>query len=177
MSAVYALGVNRSAGAVEPLLSLLQNDSNGYVAQGRLAWAWANLPRGPRCLLPLIRALQVGRSGRAALAAAGSLRPMPGSTRARPGRPQARSQLLLRACGSTVSLPFASNRRLRRSGVFTTISFEPVAGTLVGGAGAGMLKEHRRDRARLGQGGVGATRKPRRSVRRIQTLVEEGLLS
>jgi HEAT repeat protein len=56
MSAVYALGRNPSPLAVEPLLGLLQQDSNGYVRKA-VAWSLGNYPDAP-VLNPLIRALQ-----------------------------------------------------------------------------------------------------------------------
>lgn len=56
MSAVYALGRNPSPPAVEPLLQLLQVDSNAYVRKAA-AWSLGNYPDAP-VLNPLIRALQ-----------------------------------------------------------------------------------------------------------------------
>ncbi len=56
MSAVYALGRNPSPPAVEPLLQLLQVDSNAYVRKAA-AWSLGNYPDAP-ILNPLIRALQ-----------------------------------------------------------------------------------------------------------------------
>lgn len=56
MSAVYALGRNPSPSAVEPLLKLLQADSNGYVRKAA-AWSLGNYPDAP-VLNPLVRALQ-----------------------------------------------------------------------------------------------------------------------
>ena len=56
MSAVYALGRNPSPPAVEPLLQLLQLDSNAYVRKAA-AWSLGNYPDAP-ILNPLIRALQ-----------------------------------------------------------------------------------------------------------------------
>ena len=57
MSAVYALGRNPSPLAVEPLLSLLGSDDNGYVRKA-VAWSLGNYPEAP-VLNPLIRSLQV----------------------------------------------------------------------------------------------------------------------
>jgi len=57
MSAVYALGRNPSPQAVEPLLSLLAADDNGYVRKA-VAWSLGNYPDAP-ILNPLIRSLQV----------------------------------------------------------------------------------------------------------------------
>ena len=57
MSAVYALGRNPHPLAVEPLLGLLTADDNGYVRKA-VAWSLANYPDAP-ILNPLIRALQV----------------------------------------------------------------------------------------------------------------------
>ena len=56
MSAVYALGRNPSPPAVEPLLQLLQVDSNAYVRKAA-AWSLGNYPDAP-ILNPLIHALQ-----------------------------------------------------------------------------------------------------------------------
>ncbi|MFO8237038.1 MAG: HEAT repeat domain-containing protein [Prochlorococcaceae cyanobacterium] len=56
MSAVYALGRNSSPLAVEPLLALLAGDDNGYVRKA-VAWSLGNYPDAP-VLNPLIRALQ-----------------------------------------------------------------------------------------------------------------------
>ena len=57
MSAVYALGRNPSPQAVAPLLDLLSGDDNGYVRKA-VAWSLGNYPDAP-VLNPLIRALQV----------------------------------------------------------------------------------------------------------------------
>jgi HEAT repeat protein len=57
MSAVYALGRNPSPQAVEPLLTLLAADDNGYVRKA-VAWSLGNYPDAP-ILNPLIRSLQV----------------------------------------------------------------------------------------------------------------------
>ncbi len=56
MSAVYALGRNPHAPAVEALLQLLQEDSNAYVRKAA-AWTLGNYPGAP-VLKPLIHALQ-----------------------------------------------------------------------------------------------------------------------
>jgi HEAT repeat protein len=57
MSAVYALGRNPHPMAVEPLLGLLASDDNGYVRKA-VAWSLSNYPDAP-VLNPLIRSLQV----------------------------------------------------------------------------------------------------------------------
>jgi len=57
MSTVYALGRNPTPQAVEPLLSLLSADDNGYVRKA-VAWSLSNYPEAP-VLNPLIRALQM----------------------------------------------------------------------------------------------------------------------
>ena len=57
MSAVYALGRNPSPLAVEPLLGLLAADDNGYVRKA-VAWSLGSYPDAP-VLNPLMRALQV----------------------------------------------------------------------------------------------------------------------
>ncbi|MEN9539973.1 MAG: hypothetical protein RLZZ459_64 [Cyanobacteriota bacterium] len=56
MSAVYALGRNPDIQAVTPLLALLQNDSNGYVRKA-VAWSLSSYPDAP-VMNPLIRALE-----------------------------------------------------------------------------------------------------------------------
>jgi HEAT repeat protein len=56
MSAVYALGRNPDIQALTPLLSLLQNDSNGYVRKA-VAWSLSSYPDAP-VMNPLIRALE-----------------------------------------------------------------------------------------------------------------------
>tara|TARA_B100001939_G_scaffold228637_1_gene196941 strand:- start:664 stop:1467 length:804 start_codon:yes stop_codon:yes gene_type:complete len=56
MSAVYALGRNPSPPAVQPLLQLLQIDSNAYVRKAA-AWSLGNYPDAP-VLNPLMQALQ-----------------------------------------------------------------------------------------------------------------------
>lgn len=55
MSAVYALGRNPSPLAVEPLLTLLAADDNGYVRKA-VAWSLGNYPDAP-VLNPLMRSL------------------------------------------------------------------------------------------------------------------------
>jgi HEAT repeat protein len=57
MSAIYALGRNPHPLAVEPLLSLLAADDNGYVRKA-VAWSLGNYPDAP-ILNPLIRTLQM----------------------------------------------------------------------------------------------------------------------
>ncbi|MEB3182973.1 MAG: HEAT repeat domain-containing protein [Cyanobacteriota bacterium] len=57
MSGVYALGRNPHPLAVEPLLTLLASDDNGYVRKA-VAWSLGNYPDAP-ILNPLIRTLQV----------------------------------------------------------------------------------------------------------------------
>jgi len=57
MSGVYALGRNPHPLAVEPLLTLLGSDDNGYVRKA-VAWSLGNYPDAP-ILNPLIRTLQV----------------------------------------------------------------------------------------------------------------------
>ncbi|MFN5117918.1 MAG: HEAT repeat domain-containing protein [Cyanobacteriota bacterium] len=56
MSAVYALGRNPHPLAVEPLLSLLAADDNGYVRKA-VAWSLGNYPDAP-VLNPLIASLR-----------------------------------------------------------------------------------------------------------------------
>ncbi|MDX2099380.1 MAG: HEAT repeat domain-containing protein [Leptolyngbyaceae cyanobacterium bins.59] len=56
VSAAYGLGRNPRADAVEPLITQLEQDWNGYVRKG-VVWALGNC-RDPRSLLPLINALK-----------------------------------------------------------------------------------------------------------------------
>lgn len=56
VSAAYALGRNPSSEAVEPLITALNNDWNGYVRKG-VVWALGNCG-DRRCLQPLIHALK-----------------------------------------------------------------------------------------------------------------------
>ena len=90
MSAVYALGRNPSQLAVEPLLQLLQIDSNAYVRKAT-AWSLGNYADAP-VLNPLIRSLQTDVAA-VRLWAAGSLAEA-GSVSAAKADPAA-SQLLL----------------------------------------------------------------------------------
>jgi HEAT repeat protein len=57
VSAAYALGRNPSPDAVEPLISQLDRDWNGYARKG-IVWALGNC-RDIRALKPLLRALKV----------------------------------------------------------------------------------------------------------------------
>jgi HEAT repeat protein len=70
MSTVYALGRNPHPLAVEPLLTLLSADDNGYVRKA-VAWSLGNYPDAP-VLNPLIRSLQLDIAA-VRLWAAGSL--------------------------------------------------------------------------------------------------------
>ncbi|MDJ0737125.1 MAG: HEAT repeat domain-containing protein [Nostocaceae cyanobacterium] len=56
VSAAYGIGRNPSPDAVEPLISQLNNDWNGYVRKG-VVWALGNC-RDRRCLPPLVDALK-----------------------------------------------------------------------------------------------------------------------
>lgn len=56
VSATYALGRNTSLTAVEPLITLLENDWNGYVRKG-IVWALGNCG-DRRALHPLLHALK-----------------------------------------------------------------------------------------------------------------------
>ncbi|MEC4986123.1 MAG: HEAT repeat domain-containing protein [Oscillatoria sp. PMC 1068.18] len=56
VSAAYALGRNPSQDAVEPLITQLENDWNGYVRKG-VVWALGNC-RSRSSLLPLTKALK-----------------------------------------------------------------------------------------------------------------------
>jgi HEAT repeat protein len=57
VAATYALGRNPSTDAVEPLISQLDRDWNGYVRKG-IVWALGNC-RDLRALKPLLRSLKV----------------------------------------------------------------------------------------------------------------------
>ena len=57
VSAAYALGRNPSPEAVEPLISQLEQDWNGYARKG-IVWALGNC-RDIRALKPLLRSLKV----------------------------------------------------------------------------------------------------------------------
>jgi HEAT repeat protein len=57
VSAAYALGRNSSPDAVEPLISQLQQDWNGYVRKG-IVWALGNC-QDRRALVPLIQSLKL----------------------------------------------------------------------------------------------------------------------
>jgi HEAT repeat protein len=169
MSAIYALGRNPDARAVEPLLVLLQQDSNGYVRKA-VAWSLGNYPDAP-VLNPLIRSLQVDISA-VRLWAAGSLADAGGTGLAKAD--QAAGQLL-------ISLRIDSEPAVRSNcawslGRLFDHLVEPRQRDLVEALVLVMLHDIDatvRDEARvaleqLESPGV---------LERIQTLVEEGLLS
>ncbi|NQV11024.1 MAG: HEAT repeat domain-containing protein [Cyanobacteria bacterium] len=169
MSAVYALGRNPDRRSVEPLLSLLQNDSNGYVRKA-VAWSLGNYPEAP-VLLPLIRALQVDIAA-VRLWAAGSLADA-GSTGAAKAD-QAAGQLLL-------SLRIDSEPAVRSNSAWSLGRLydhlvEPRQRVLVEALVLVMLQDIDatvRDEARVA---LEQLESPA-VLEKIQTLVEEGLLS
>jgi HEAT repeat protein len=169
MSAVYALGRNPDQRAVEPLLALLQNDSNGYVRKA-VAWSLGNYPEAP-VLNPLIRALQVDVAA-VRLWAAGSLADAGGTGVAKAD--QAAGQLL-------ISLRIDSEPVVRSNSAWSLGRLydhlvEPRQKDLVEALVLVMLHDTDttvRDEARVA---LEQLESPA-VLERIQTLVEEGLLS
>jgi HEAT repeat protein len=169
MSAVYALGRNPSPLAVEPLLALLASDDNGYVRKA-VAWSLGNYPDAP-VLNPLIRALQVDISA-VRLWAASSLAEA-GSTGAAKADPAA-AQLLL-------SLRIDSEPAVRSNSAWALGRLygdlvEPRQQVVVESLLHAMLHDAEssvRDEARLA---LEQLEQPE-VLERLQTLVDEGLLS
>ena len=169
MSAVYALGRNPSPLAVEPLLALLACDDNGYVRKA-VAWSLGNYPDAP-VLNPLIRALQVDISA-VRLWAASSLAEA-GSTGAAKADPAA-AQLLL-------SLRIDSEPAVRSNSAWALGRLygdlvEPRQQVVVESLLHAMLQDAEssvRDEARLA---LEQLEQPE-VLERLQTLVDEGLLS
>ena len=169
MSAVYALGRNPSPLAVEPLLALLASDDNGYVRKA-VAWSLGNYPDAP-VLNPLIRALQVDISA-VRLWAASSLAEA-GSTGAAKADPAA-AQLLL-------SLRIDSEPAVRSNSAWALGRLygdlvEPRQQVVVESLLHAMLQDAEssvRDEARLA---LEQLEQPE-VLERLQTLVDEGLLS
>ena len=169
MSAVYALGRNPSPLAVEPLLALLACDDNGYVRKA-VAWSLGNYPDAP-VLNPLIRALQVDISA-VRLWAASSLAEA-GSTGAAKADPAA-AQLLL-------SLRIDSEPAVRSNSAWALGRLygdlvEPRQQVVVESLLHAMLHDAEpsvRDEARLA---LEQLEQPE-VLERLQTLVDEGLLS
>ncbi len=168
MSAVYALGRNPHPLAVEPLLSLLAGDDNGYVRKA-VAWSLGNYPDAP-VLNPLIRSLQLDVAA-VRLWAASSLADA-GGTGAAKADPAA-AQLLL-------SLRIDSEPAVRSNsawglGRLYTDLVEPRQQEVVESLLHTMLHDAEpsvRDEARLA---LEQLEQPE-VLERLQTLVDEGLL-
>ena len=169
MSAVYALGRNPSPLAVEPLLALLGADDNGYVRKA-VAWSLGNYPEAP-VLNPLIRALQVDIAA-VRLWAASSLADA-GCTGPAKADPAA-AQLLL-------SLRIDSEPAVRSNSAWALgrlygdlveprqqVVVEALLHTMVHDTESGVRDEARLALEQLEQPEV---------LERLQTLVDEGLLS
>ena len=169
MSAVYALGRNPSPQAVEPLLGLLVSDDNGYVRKA-VAWSLGNYPDAP-ILNPLIRSLQVDIAA-VRLWAASSLAEA-GCTGPAKADPAA-AQLLL-------SLRIDSEPAVRSNSAWALGRLygelvEPRQRLVVESLLHAMLNDFEsgvRDEARLA---LEQLEQPE-VLERLQTLVEEGLLS
>jgi HEAT repeat protein len=169
MSAVYALGRNPSPLAVEPLLALLASDDNGYVRKA-VAWSLGNYPDAP-VLNPLIRSLQVDVAA-VRLWAASSLAEA-GSTGAAKADPAA-AQLLL-------SLRIDSEPAVRSNSAWALGRLygdlvQPRQQVVVESLLHAMLHDAEpsvRDEARLA---LEQLEQPE-VLERLQTLVDEGLLS
>ena len=168
MSAVYALGRNPSPLAVDPLLTLLGADDNGYVRKA-VAWSLGNYPEAP-VLNPLIRALQVDIAA-VRLWAASSLADA-GCTGPAKADPAA-AQLLL-------SLRIDSEPAVRSNSAWALgrlygdlveprqqVVVEALLHTMVHDAESGVRDEARLALEQLEQPEV---------LERLQTLVDEGLL-
>jgi HEAT repeat protein len=169
MSAVYALGRNPDPRAVEPLLALLQDDSNGYVRKA-VAWSLGNYPEAP-VLNPLIRALQNDIAA-VRLWAAGSLADAGGTGAAKAD--QAAAQLLLSL--RIDSEPVVRSNSAWSLGRLYDHLVEPRQRDLVEVLLEVMLHDNDstvRDEARVA---LEQLESPA-VLERLQTLVEEGLLS
>ncbi len=169
MSAVYALGRNPSPQAVEPLLGLLVSDDNGYVRKA-VAWSLGNYPDAP-ILNPLIRSLQVDISA-VRLWAASSLAEA-GCTGPAKADPAAAQLLLSMRIDSEPAVRSNSAWALGR--LFDEL-VEPRQQLVVESLLHAMLNDFEsgvRDEARLA---LEQLEQPE-VLERLQTLVEEGLLS
>ncbi len=169
MSAVYALGRNPSPLAVEPLLGLLSSDDNGYVRKA-VAWSLGNYPEAP-VLNPLIRALQVDIAA-VRLWAASSLAEA-GATGLAKADPAAAQLLLSLRIDSEPAVRSNSAWALGR--LFGDLVeprqqevVESLLHTMLHDAESGVRDEARLALEQLEQPEV---------LERLQTLVDEGLLS
>ena len=169
MSAVYALGRNPSPQAVEPLLGLLVSDDNGYVRKA-VAWSLGNYPDAP-ILNPLIRSLQVDISA-VRLWAASSLAEA-GCTGPAKADPAAAQLLLSMRIDSE---PAVRSNSAWALGLLYGELVEPRQQLVVESLLHAMLNDFElgvRDEARLA---LEQLEQPE-VLERLQTLVEEGLLS
>jgi len=169
MSAVYALGRNPHPLAVEPLLSLLANDDNGYVRKA-VAWSLGNYPDAP-VLNPLIRSLQLDIAA-VRLWAASSLADA-GATGAAKADPAAAQLLLSLRIDSEAAVRSNSAWSLGR--LFPDLVeprqqelVEVLVHTLLHDSEPGVRDEARLALEQLEQPEV---------LERLQTLVDEGLIS
>ena len=169
MSAVYALGRNPHPLAVEPLLALLNADSNGYVRKA-VAWSLGNFPDAP-VLNPLIRALQVDVAAvrlwaATSLAEAGST----GPAKADPAAAQ-----LLQSLRIDSEPAVRSNSAWALGRLYPDL-VEPRQQAVVQALLHTLLQDHEasvRDEARLA---LEQLERPE-VLERLQTLVDEGLLA
>ena len=169
MSAVYALGRNPHPLAVAPLLHLLAADDNGYVRKA-VAWSLANYPDAP-ILNPLLRSLQVDVAA-VRLWAASSLADA-GATGAAKADPAAAQLLQTLRIDSEAAVRSNSAWSLGR--LYSDL-VEPRQEEVVEALLHAMLHDGDssvRDEARLA---LEQLERPE-LLHRLQTLVEEGLLS
>ncbi|MEB3262806.1 MAG: HEAT repeat domain-containing protein [Synechococcus sp.] len=169
MSAVYALGRNPHPLAVEPLLALLSGDDNGYVRKA-VAWSLGNYPEAP-VLNPLIRSLQVDVAA-VRLWAASSLAEA-GSTGAAKADPAAAQ--LLQSLRIDTEAAVRSNSAWALGRLYPEL-VEPRQREVVQTLLHTMLEDGEsgvRDEARIA---LEQLEQPE-VLERLQTLVDEGLLS
>jgi HEAT repeat protein len=169
MSAVYALGRNPHPLAVEPLLALLAADDNGYVRKA-VAWSLGNYPDAP-ILNPLIRSLQMDLAA-VRLWAASSLADAGGTGPAK-ADPAAAQLLLTLRIDSEAAVRSNSAWGLGR--LYADL-VEPRQQEVVESLLHTMLHDSEssvRDEARLA---LEQLEQPE-VLERLQTLVDEGLLS
>jgi hypothetical protein len=169
MSAVYALGRNPDLQAITPLLALLQSDSNGYVRKA-VAWSLASYPDAP-VMNPLIRALDTDIAA-VRLWAASSLADAGATGLAKAD--QAAGQLLLTL--RIDSEPLVRSNSAWSLGRLSGDLVEPRQREVVEALLGAMLQDGDpavRDEARLALEQLEAPL----VLERLQTLVDEGLLS
>lgn len=169
MSAVYALGRNPHPMAVEPLLALLAADANGYVRKA-VAWSLANFADAA-VLNPLIRALQLDVAA-VRLWAATSLADV-GSTG--PAKADPAAAQLLQSLRIDSEAAVRSNSAWALGRLYPDL-VEPRQQAVVQALIQTLLEDHEasvRDEARLA---LEQLEQPE-VLERLQTLVDEGLLS